>query len=71
MRELGHEPSAVGVARLYADFAGTLVIDDTDHDLAPAVSDAGVSPVITDTIMSSPERAAALARITLEAVSGS
>lgn len=71
MRELGHEPSAVGVARLYADFAGTLVIDDTDRDLAPAVSDAGVSPVITDTIMSSPERAAALARITLEAASGS
>ena len=68
MRELGHEPSAVGVARLYAPFAGTLVIDNTDRDLASAVSDAGISPVVTDTIMSSPERAAALARTTLDAV---
>ncbi|WP_419932654.1 2-phospho-L-lactate transferase [Candidatus Poriferisodalis sp.] len=71
MTELGHEASAVGVARLYAEFAGTLVIDDADRDLAPAVSDAGMSPVVADTIMSSPERAAALARTTLEAVSGS
>lgn len=71
MTELGHEASAVGIARLYAGFAGTLVIDDTDRDLAPAVSDAGMSPVVADTIMSSPERAAALARNTLEAVSGS
>ena len=69
MRELGHEPSAAGVARLYAPFAGTLVIDDADRDLAPAVLDAGMSPVVTDTIMSSPERAAALARRTLDAVS--
>ena len=70
MRELGHDPSVVGVARLYADFAGTLVIDDADRDLAPAVSGAGMSAVVTDTIMSSPERAAALARTTLDAVSG-
>ena len=70
MRELGHEPNVVGVARLYAPFAGTLVIDDTDLDLASAVSDAGMSPVVTDAIMSSPERAAALARTTIDAVSG-
>lgn len=70
MRELGHEPSVVGVARLYAEFAGTLVIDDADRDLAPAVSDAGMSPVVTDTIMSSPQRAAVLARTTLDAASG-
>ena len=70
MRELGHEPSVVGIARLYAEFAGTLVIDNADHDLAPAVADAGMTPVVTDTIMSSPERAAALARTTLDAVNG-
>lgn len=70
MRELGHDPSAVGIARLYAGFAGTLVIDNADRDLTAAVSDAGMAPVVTDTIMSSPDRAAALAATALDAVSG-
>ena len=70
MRELGHEPSVVGIARLYVEFASTLVIDNADRDLAPAVAAAGMTPVVTDSIMSSPERAAALARATLEAVNG-
>ena len=30
LRELGTEPSVVGVARLYASWAGTLVIDEAD-----------------------------------------
>lgn len=69
MRELGHEPSVVGVARLYAGFAGTLVIDHADAELAPAVAQAGMTPVVTDTIMADPDRAAGLARATLEGVS--
>ena len=69
MRELGHESSAVGVARLYADVVGTLVIDESDADLAAAVADAGVRPVVAPTIMSSPEAAAELARRTVAAVS--
>ncbi|MXV86450.1 MAG: 2-phospho-L-lactate transferase [Acidimicrobiales bacterium] len=69
MRELGHEPSVVGVARLYAEFAGTLVIDHADAELAPAVAQAGMTPVVTDTIMADPDRAAGLARATLEGVS--
>ena len=67
MRELGHEPSVVGVARLYAGFAGTLVIDHADAELAPAVAQAGMTPVVTDTIMADPDRAAGLAQATLEA----
>ncbi len=70
MSDLGHEASVVGIARLYREFAGTLVIDDTDSDLAPAVSNAGMSPTVIDTIMSSPSRAAALARTTLDAATG-
>jgi LPPG:FO 2-phospho-L-lactate transferase len=62
---LGHEVSAVGVARLYADVIGTLVIDDADADLAPAIEEVGVRVVVTDTIMSGPERSAALARTTI------
>ncbi|MCY3947815.1 MAG: 2-phospho-L-lactate transferase [Acidimicrobiaceae bacterium] len=68
MRELGHEPSVVGVAQLYAEFAGTLVIDHADAELAPAVAQAGMTPVVTDTIMADPDRAAGLARATLEGV---
>jgi LPPG:FO 2-phospho-L-lactate transferase len=67
MRELGHEPSVVGVARLYAGFAGTLVIDQADAELAPAVAQAGMTPVVTDTIMADPDRAAGLAAATLQA----
>lgn len=62
---LGHEVSAVGVARLYADVIGTLVIDDADADLTPAIEEVGVRVVVTDTIMSGPERSATLARTTI------
>jgi hypothetical protein len=45
-----------------------LVVDEVDAPLADAVEAAGMRCVVTDTIMKSPERAAALARRTLEAV---
>lgn len=67
MRELGHEPSVVGVARLYAGFAGTLVIDQADAELAPDVAREGMTPVVTDTIMADPDRAARLAAAALQA----
>jgi LPPG:FO 2-phospho-L-lactate transferase len=65
--ELGGEASAVGVARWHAAHAGTLVIDEVDRGLAPAVESAGVRCVITDTVMRTPEVAAALARTVLAA----
>jgi LPPG:FO 2-phospho-L-lactate transferase len=65
--ELGHEASVVGVARLYAPFAGTLVIDEADAARAEEVEDEGLRCVVTPTVMSSPEAAAALARATLGA----
>ena len=68
LRELGEESSVVGVARRYRDVAGTLVIDEADSGLAPAVAEAGVRPVVAPTIMSSPEAAAELARRTMAAV---
>jgi LPPG:FO 2-phospho-L-lactate transferase len=66
MEELGYEASAVGVARLYAPIAATLVVDEADRDLAPAVEREGVRCVVAPTIMSDPEAAAALARTVLE-----
>jgi LPPG:FO 2-phospho-L-lactate transferase len=67
MAELGHEPSVVGVARLYAEVAATLVIDEADAALAPAVEAAGMRAVVTKTVMHGPAEAAALARTVLAA----
>jgi LPPG:FO 2-phospho-L-lactate transferase len=66
--ELGHEASVVGVARLYASFAGTLVIDEADGDRAAEVEAEGLRCVVTPTVMRTPATAAALARATLAAV---
>lgn len=68
MAELGHEPSVVGVARLYAELASVLVVDEADAELAGEVEALGLRCVVVPTIMSSPERAAALARTVVEAL---
>jgi LPPG:FO 2-phospho-L-lactate transferase len=68
LRELGHESSVVGVARLYASLAATLVIDDVDRAMARAVEAEGMRCVVTPTIMHGPTEAAALARTCLAAV---
>ncbi len=66
--EMGYECSALGVAKWYAPFAGTLVIDEADRALAPAVEREGLRCVVAPTIMSSVERSAALARAVLDAL---
>jgi len=65
MRELGYEPSVVGVAHLYKDFAGTLVIDNADKGLRKDVEALGMRCVVTDTVMSSPAISASLASTVL------
>ena len=70
LRELGHEASVVGVARLYRDLAATLVIDDADAALAADVEAAGMRCVVTNTIMSDVEVTTALARTCLDAAGG-
>jgi LPPG:FO 2-phospho-L-lactate transferase len=65
MTDLGHEASVVGVARIYAPFARTLVIDSVDASLATAVEAEGMTCVVTATVMTGPPEAAALARIVL------
>ncbi|MGI9595611.1 MAG: 2-phospho-L-lactate transferase CofD family protein, partial [Acidimicrobiales bacterium] len=64
--ELGREASVVGVAEWYRDLIGTLVIDDADEDLGPAIAEIGVSPVATNTIMSEPAITASLAKLLIE-----
>jgi LPPG:FO 2-phospho-L-lactate transferase len=69
LRELGHEPSVVGVARLYAPIASSLVIDPADAHLADAVEAEGMRAVITPSVMSSPQIGVELVRATLRAAS--
>ena len=65
MAELGHQPDVIGVARIWAPYCSTLVIDGADADAAGAVEAEGVRCVVAPTIMRDIEAAAALARIVL------
>lgn len=67
LQTLGHEVSATGVARIYRDFIDVMVIDEQDRALAPEVEALGLRCLVTDTIMSSDAKKAALAGALLEA----
>ena len=68
MTTLGHEVSALGVARIYAGLIDLMVIDDLDSALAPAIEALGMRCFVTDTVMTSTERKAELARDVLAAL---
>lgn len=68
LTELGHEASVVGVARMYADICGTMVIDALDADRRDEIEALGMTCVVTDTVMSRPGVAAELARAAIESV---
>jgi len=65
--EMGFESSVVGVARWYAPWVATLVVDEADAALAPKVEAEGVRCVVAPTVMSDVARSAALARVVLDA----
>jgi LPPG:FO 2-phospho-L-lactate transferase len=64
---MGHDVSALGVARLYAGLADVYVLDESDRDLAPAVEELGMSTLVTGTVMGGPEDRERLAREVLTA----
>jgi LPPG:FO 2-phospho-L-lactate transferase len=68
LRDLGHEASALGVARLYSDFLDLMVIDAKDRALEPQIRELGVDVLATDTIMDSMAKKEALARAVRDAV---
>ena len=63
MRSMKLRPSAVQVAKLYADFTGIFVLDTIDATQAPRVNALGIRPVVTDTIMRGLRERKALARV--------
>jgi len=67
LTELGHEASVVGVARLYAEVAGSLVIDDADGALAPQVEACGLRCTVTPTVMATLETARRLGAVVVGA----
>jgi len=65
MQGLGHEVSALGVARIYAGLADGVVIDSVDRELSDAIEALGMRVLITDTIMRNTNDREQLARETL------
>jgi LPPG:FO 2-phospho-L-lactate transferase len=62
LAELGHEPSAFGVAKLYADFTGTFVIDPADKTQAGAIRKLGMKVEVVPTVMKTRTQKRKLAR---------
>jgi LPPG:FO 2-phospho-L-lactate transferase len=59
---LGHESSALGVARLYAGLIDGFILDAIDAHLAPGVEALGIRTLTTDTLMTDDVSRARVAR---------
>jgi len=62
LAQLGHEASALGVAKLYADFTGIFVIDPADKELAAPIRKLGMRVEILPTVMKTRAQKSKLAR---------
>lgn len=69
LADLGHEPTVVGVARMWAPYAATLVVDTADAGLADAVEAQGMRCIVAPSVMTGPDEAAALGRTVLAGLS--
>ena len=68
LESLGHDVSALGVARIYAELAEVFILDAEDAGLADAIAaETGMRVVVMPTLMSDVGASRALARGTLEA----
>lgn len=68
LQTLGHEVSAVGVAEVYRGLIDVMLIDELDRDLAPRIEALGMRCAVADTMMTTPERKAEVARALLGAI---
>jgi LPPG:FO 2-phospho-L-lactate transferase len=68
LAELGLEPSAIGVAKIYADFTGTFVIDPADKAQAEPIRKLGMNVEVVPTVMKTraPKRKLARALLALK-----
>lgn len=61
MADLGHDVSALGVARLYADILDYFILDEKDRALEKSINNLGLKTIRTNTIMNNEEAAVKLA----------
>jgi LPPG:FO 2-phospho-L-lactate transferase len=66
LRAVGVEVTAVGVASLYREIIGGMVVDSVDAELVPSIEALGMRARVENTLMRSPEIAESLARATLD-----
>jgi LPPG:FO 2-phospho-L-lactate transferase len=65
LTQLGHESSAQSVAKLYADFTGTFVIDPTDRSQSAAIEKLEMKVAVVPTVMKTRQHKRKLARALL------
>jgi LPPG:FO 2-phospho-L-lactate transferase len=65
LAQLGHDSSATGVAKLYADFTATFVIDPADKSQVSAITALGMKVAILPTVMKTRAQKRELARALL------
>ncbi len=65
LAQLGHQSTAFGVAKLYADFTGTFVIDPVDKAQASPIAALGLKVAILPTVMKTRAQKRKLARALL------
>lgn len=68
LASLGHEPSALGVARLYEEITSAFVLDPADAALVPEIEALGVRAIVLPIIMVDPEQREEVGRAVLEAL---
>jgi LPPG:FO 2-phospho-L-lactate transferase len=66
LRDLGHEVSATGVARMYEDLLDIFILDETDSPSAAGIQAIGVQAIAANTRMNTLDDKQALARRVLE-----
>jgi LPPG:FO 2-phospho-L-lactate transferase len=67
LAQLGHDPTALGVAKLYADFTGTFMIDPADKSQASKIAALSMKVAILPTVMKTLTHKRKLARALLGA----
>ncbi len=65
LAQLGHDSAALGVAKLYADFTGTFVIDPVDKSQSAAISALGMQVAVLPSVMKTRAQKRKLARALL------
>ncbi len=66
MKAKGFEPSSAGLAAMYSDIIGTLVIHTKDSSQIPEIKKEGVSVISTDTYLSTQKQRVKLATLILK-----